>query len=369
MSSKSQITKSDVARLLTEPSAKTRAETARKVGSYFAAADLSDTERAIAGDIFRAMVHDAEVRVRKALAETIKSSPDLPREVAMALARDVHDVALPVIQSARVLTDEDLIEIIGSDDEERQKAVARRATVSEAVSDALVDTDNEAVVSTLVSNDGAEIAEATFGRVLEKFPDSERVTEGMARRSKLPITVAERLVAMVTDSLREHLVTNHDLPEAMATDILMESRERATVGLLGRGTRRQDMLSLVDQLHKNDRLTPTLIIRALCMGDVPFFEAALARRAGIPVVNAFQLVHYKDEVALPRLFKRAKMPDSLLKLARIGVAIAEELRQTGGDDRDVFRKLMIERVLTQLADDIDGDNIDYLIGKLGRRAA
>ncbi|MFQ5347066.1 MAG: DUF2336 domain-containing protein [Rhodothalassiaceae bacterium] len=369
MSEKSQITKSDVARLLSEPSARTRAETARKVGAFFAAAELTDTERAIAGDIFRAMVHDAEVRVRKALAETIKSSPDLPREVAVALAKDVHDVALPVIESARVLTDEDLIEIIGSDDEERQMAVARRATVSETVSDALVDTGREAVVSTLVSNEGADIAEATFERVLEKFPDSERVTAGIAKRSKLPLTVAERLVTMVTDSLRDHLIAHHDLPEAMATDILMESRERATVGLLGRGTKRQDMLGLVDQLHRNGRLTPTLIIRALCMGDVGFFEAALAKRAEIPVVNAFQLVHYKDEVALPRLFKRARMPDSLIHVARIGVAIAEELRETGGDDREKFRKLMIERVLTQLDEAIDGDNLDYLIGKLGRRAA
>ncbi|RMF67998.1 MAG: DUF2336 domain-containing protein [Alphaproteobacteria bacterium] len=365
----SVLSAADVARLLEEPSGETRAETARKVGSYFRSGELSERERKLAEEIFRAMVRDAEVRVRKALADTLAESPDLPKDVAKSLAQDVEEVALPVIELSDVLSDEDLIEIVRTKGEAHQIAVARRPKVSARVSDVLADEGSERVVSTLVGNEGAEIAEETFGKVIEKFKDSPAVQEKLVSRSALPLVVAERLVSIVSENLRTQLVTRHQLSDAMATDLVMETRERATVGLLNPGIKAPDVIELVDQLHRNRRLTPTLIVRALCMGDMTFFEAALARRAGIPIPNAFQLIHDKGRLGLRKLCQKAGIPDSLIKMVEIGVAIGEELTETGGDDRERFRQVMIERVITQLDQELDADNLDYLIGKLGRRKA
>ena len=58
-------------------------------------------------------------------------------------------------------------------------AIAGRATVSEAVSSALVETDDEDAVSTLVANEGAEIPEPSLERVIEHFPQSERVHQAI----------------------------------------------------------------------------------------------------------------------------------------------------------------------------------------------
>lgn len=369
MSTPPSLTHEDVAKLLAEPSTETRAATAEKVGSIFAAGDLSDSEKTLAQDIFRAMVKDAEVRVREALAQTLKENPDLPRDVAQSLAADVDSVALPVIEFSEVLTDEDLIDIVARQDPARQTAVARRKQVSGKVADAIADSGDEKVVATLVANDGAEIGESTFDRLLDKYGDSDAIKEPMVKRARLPLSVAERLVSLVTDNLREHLVTHHELSAGVASDLLLESREKATVSLLTPGTQAPDVLKLVEQLHAGGRLTPTLVVRALCMGDLTFFEAALARRAGIPAANAYTLVHDRGQMGLARLFEKAEMPAGMLKIARIGVTTAEELSLTSGDDRERFRKVMIERVLTQIDEDIDADNLDYLVGKLGKKNA
>ncbi len=53
-----------------------------------------------------------ELRVREALAAHLKNSPDLAHDVAVALARDVDSVSLPMLKFSEVLTDEDLIEIV-----------------------------------------------------------------------------------------------------------------------------------------------------------------------------------------------------------------------------------------------------------------
>lgn len=364
MSDETTLSSADVAKLLQDPNSDNRAAAAQKVASTFGGDDLSESERAIAEDIFRAMLKDAAVRVREALSDSLKDNPAVPHDVAASLAKDVESVAMPMIESSDVLTDEDLVDIVKTRSEDVQKAVAGRANVSERVADALVDSENEDVVATLVSNEGANLNEGTFDRVLDKFGGSEKVNAPMAHRSDLPIGVSERLVTMVSEQLREHIMTHHEISPTTAADLLLESREKATVSLVEGGSR-QTVQELVDELEKNKRLTPTLMLRALCMGDTTFFEVALAKKADIPVLNAYKLVHDGGDLGLKRLFEVTKMPPQFLTMARAALDISQEMVETGGDDRDTYRKLMIERVLTQIEDDIDTENLDYLIGKLG----
>ena len=54
----------------------------------------------------------------------------------------------------------------------------------------------------------------------------------MVLRDKLPITVAERLVTMVSKALQTHLVRTHDLAPATVADIVLTSREHAIIRLV-----------------------------------------------------------------------------------------------------------------------------------------
>lgn len=363
MSEGTSLSSADVAKLLQDPNTENKAAAISKVASTYSGEGLSDTEREIAESIFRHMVKDAAVRVRHALADSLKDNPDVPHDVAATLARDVDEVAVPMLNFSEVLTDEDLTEIVRTKGEVAQMAVAGREVVSEGVADALAESDSENVIATLVGNEGAQIKESTFGKVLDKFGDSEVVQTPMANRGKLPIAVSERLVTLVSEQLRDHIMTHHEVSPGMASDLLMESREKATISLL-EGGEAESVQALVDQLHAHGRLTPTLILRALVMGDTTFFEVAMAKIVNIPVINAYQLVHDKGETGLKRLLEAAKFPVKALPMVRAALDVADEMVQTGGDNRDMFKQLMIERVLTAVEDLVDTENLDYLIGKL-----
>lgn len=364
MSEKKKLSSGDVAKLLADPSGSHRAEAAAKVSAEFASGALSDSERSIAEDIFRAMVKDVEVKVRQALSDSLANNPDVPHDVAKTLAGDVAEVALPIIENSIVLTDADLVEIVQTSGVDEQIAVARREHVGEIVVDALVETSDEDVVAVLVANDGAELSENTMGKVLDEFGESEKVNSPMARRKTLPIGVAERLVTLVSDKLKDHMVAHHEFSPDMAADLLLDCRERATINLLEPGADSTDVIALVEQLHHNGRLTSTIIMRALCVGDTTFFEAALARRANVPVANAYRLVYDKGDLGLKQLFKKASMPTSMLFMTRTALQVAGEMTVTSGDDREHFKQVMIERVLTTCEDDFDSDNLDYFISKL-----
>ncbi len=368
MSSKQSLSQADVARLLQNPSTDSRAEAAAKVAAAFQTGDLGDKERAIAEDIFRAMMQDVEVRVRKALALTLADA-DLPRDVALKIANDVSEVAVPFIEVTQALDDDDLVHIIANQTAEHQVAIARRKTVSGKVADALVDTKNEDVVATLVGNEGADLSATTMNRVLDEFGHIKRIATPMAQRPTLPLDVAERLVTLVSDKIQKQLLQTHGIDAGMASDLASQTRERATVSLLDGSAEAPDVQALVDQLHKNERLTPTIILRALCMGDLTFFEVALARRAGISVSNVYKLVYELGDDGLKRLFDRAEMPKNMLEIARVALDTAEEMTLNSRDDRNRFREVMLERVLTSCEDMVDNENLDYFISKLGKLAA
>lgn len=366
-----EISQQDVARLMADPSAENRALTADKLSAQFSLGNLSGPESQLAEDIFKIMVKDAEVRVREALSQNLRAAPNLPNDIAVSLARDVSDsVALPVIKFSDVLSDDDLIDIVKSQPAARQKAVAERPSVSESVSEAIVDHAEEDAVVSLVSNNGAQISDSTLVKIVDKHGDSEALHQPLVERAKLPVKVAEKLITKISDELKAYLVTHHDLPEELASDLIMQSRERATVGLVSSGASDAELYDLIRQLRINGRLTPSIILRALCLGDVAFFENAIAMLAEVPLANTRILIHDEGDLGFRSLYAKAGLPQPLFVAFRgaLDMNIGAEQERTD-DDPELMMRRMLERILTEsetIADEYGIENVDYLLAKFNQ---
>ena len=360
------LTNSDIQSLLNDPTPENRAEAAKIVSNKFNTGTLSDSDRKMAEDIFKIMVRDAEERVRSALSDSLKNNPDVPHDVAVSLANDVVGVAGPMLEFSEVLTDDDLKDIIKSQGEEGQIAIARREHLSADVTDAIVEnSDSEQVIATLVSNEGADLQEDTMGKVMDKYGEVAAVSDSLANRGQLPINVAERLVSLVSEKVRDHLVTHHEMTPDMVMDLFLSARERATVSLLSDGADVMDVRKLVEQLHGHGRLTETLIFRAICMGDLVFFEAALAKLCNIPVSNAYKLIHDRGSMGLTAIYRECNLSPQMLPIVLAALEVAKDMETSAGEDRERFQQRMLERVLTNNEDDFDPENLDYFITKLG----
>jgi uncharacterized protein (DUF2336 family) len=190
----------------------------------------------------------------------------------------------------------------------------------------------------------------------------------MVGRNQLPVVVAERLVTLVSEKLQEQLVANHSLPPDVATDLIIQSRERATLGLLSPEANIMDVHGLAAQLHENGRLTPSIILRSLCMGDMEFFEVSVAVLSGLPLGAARALIHDEGSLGLPAIIEKAGLPEDLRPVFKAAVEVANETDYDGGEnDRERFRARMLERILTTMEDPVDGmgsDNAEYLLERL-----
>lgn len=368
MNEKPSLSQADVNALLTDPSPDGRAGMVGKVAAAISAVGVGTKERLLAEEIFRTVARDTELKVREALGAAVRTLPDLPADVVKKLASDVDSVALPAIEWSELLTDEDLVAIVASNNPQRQVAVARRSHISEVVSKAVVEKGGADAVATLVSNEGAEIAEPSLMQAISRFPTDVNVQTAMVDRPKLPPSVSERLVSVVSDKLREQLATRQELPGALATDLVLEARERAIMSLLAEGESGGDVEEMVHQLHKNGRLTDTLILRACCMGDISFLEAALAVLAGVPMMNAKILVNDPGGLGLNSLCAKAHLPKRLVPALKLAVEVALETDYDGLDnDRARFGRRILERFLTQFEEmgaGLSEEDVSYLMRKL-----
>ncbi len=368
-----RLTQEDVDRLISDRSPHARAQTSAKIAAQFDAHELSAAEREIAADIFRMVVKDTEVLVREALSVHLKSTPDLPHDVALALARDVDSVALPMLKFSEVLTDEDLLEIVRGQSPAKQVAVAQRSKVSYKVSDALVDTGDEKVVAHLVGNEGAQITEKSLDRVIAAHENSPAVADSLARRANLPPAISERVVAAISGNLKNYLMSRQDVSPEVVSNLILQTRERATVTLLDYGSSDAQLDQLIEQLYRQERLTPSLMLRALCVGDLEFFERAMARITGLPLQNVRILIHDKGMLGLEPLYLRAELPKALYPAFRAAIQMVVETDYDGGaNDRPRYVERLLQRMLTQFEDPsqrIAKDDLEYLMIKLQQLAA
>lgn len=355
--------------LLEDPNDDNRAIVASQVVNQIESVDLSDTERQIAHEILRALAKDAAVLVRQALSESLKNTPDFPKEVALDLARDVEDVAIPLLETASIFTDEDLVELVRGGSTEKQIAIAGRENIGENVSEALVDTGNNVVVAELVRNQSAAIPEQLMNRVIDEFGDDETINSPLAIRNDVPATICERLVVLVSEKIRADLIKSGKVDQDKADQLVKQSRERATIDLARRLGQGKEIHKLVNQLKANNRLTPSVIVRAACTGEMRFFEEALACLAGIEYEKTWVLIHDKGTLGFKALFERSKLPRELYMPCRIAVNVFHELEpdiESDGDEE--FGRKMLQMVLTQY-EDLEGEDLEFLISRLTAASA
>ena len=366
------LTQEDVQRLLVDPAPETRAKTAAKIADNYTDAALGPDERRLAQDIFEVLVRDAALIVREALAEHLKHAADLPEHVATTLARDVDSGALPILRHSEVLSDAELLSIVREAAPSRVTAIAQRAQVSSAVCEAVIDTGQSEAVAHLVGNEGAEIAQADLERVLNEFAEEPAVGDQLARRNHVPPLIAEQLVARMSARLHDVLTERGHLDPDSVSDLILQVRDRAVLQIADQSRESSDLKSLIAALAERGRLTDSLVLRALCVGDLAFFETAMAHMAGVPLANARILIYDEGKLGLTSLYRRAGLAESRLPAFRAAVQVVRETDYDGGpNDRARFTARLLERLLTQFDQDgtWPGDDLYYLINRLTRVAA
>ena len=229
---------------------------------------LSDQDRAIMLDIIRRLIHEVETSVRRTLAKHLATRADAPEDLIATLANDKIEVAHPILVKSDVLKDPELIEIVQHRTMEHQVAIAVRSSISEQLSDALVETDNEKVVTTLLSNQGAAISGSTMNHLVEKSTEVPGYQRPLVHRHDLSPELVKKLYWGVSAALRQYIIQNFDLDPTYIDESLEITVKKAlgekTVGP-GQANGMQEPCAQADESDVK------ILIRLLRQGEIPMF--------------------------------------------------------------------------------------------------
>jgi uncharacterized protein (DUF2336 family) len=256
--------------LAREPCSDRRRELLREVTDMFFVAGEARTATADAlfDSVLRDIAKTMQDNVLRELAERFADAPDAPRGLMRDLAANSIAVAEPILRRSAALQDDDLLSVIQDASEDHRRAIAQRATVSEAVSSALVAEGDDDTLATLVRNAGARLSREAFEQVFERARTHEDLTNGVVGRPDAPLDLLNEIVLAVSSALRSQILARNAAVGADELDLALE-RARARLN------RRREART----------------------GENPFAEAEaeVQRRAAHGQLNAGTLVAYYRE--------------------------------------------------------------------------
>lgn len=361
----------DVQRLTQEPSAETRGLLVSKMTADFRNHVFTAQETAIAADIFRLLTRDADVKIRAQLASELAHCRDTPHDIISTLARDEAIVAMPVLEFSQVLTEDDLIAIVRSTGEVlKHCAVARRETISEDLSKTLMETSDPIVLHTLFANSGAVLNDSNLLHYWQDIPFTQPLLEALVKRGGLPLSIVEKLYHAVSSDLKTQLTRRYPSHSPVIAKAAADAHEWQLLGVTPQENTvgyDEDMAEdFIDDLYLRGRLTHSLLMRALCVGNLAVFEMGIARLADVPRINARILLMDVSGRGLEAIYRASGMPEGFFEAVRTLLKISLEQTEYGRVKHSDFRKRVIDQIYIGRYNKTV-ENMEYLLSIIGGR--
>lgn len=245
---------------------------------------------------------DEVLKIRLALSSTLKDHAFAPPKVAGQLARDVErDVSEPILRFCAAVSDKDLLDILkGHPAGWVVQAVAKRTTVSEDVSGAVIDTDDVDGGSALLENKGAQINDDLLVSIVEKARSYPEWQKPVAGRAHLPVAIVKELAEFVDASVRDLLLQGGEFDEKDSEEIAAVFRRRVDF-ITGEEGSTESVEARVRRLLADGDLSDDVISDAVAMRETEFVYEALATLAETSpsiVEKIFKMQAAKPIVAL-----------------------------------------------------------------------
>ncbi len=192
---------------------------ARRVAGLLPSLSSSTHDRlaAILQPILLRLVKDTAVEIRLIIAEAAKDLATVPRDTVRRLAMDTEiRVAEPIICLSPLLTEGDLLALIAAPPTATTiHAVARRAGIGEAVTDALIAQGDCAAIGLMLENSSAKVRPASLDDVLNRARFNPEWFPSLMARPALTPDTAIRLAGVVADTLLRPLMQRDDVDQEL----------------------------------------------------------------------------------------------------------------------------------------------------------
>jgi uncharacterized protein (DUF2336 family) len=247
-------------------------------------AQCTDQEVALFDDVFIRLAVEIELSARALLAARLAPIHNAPPNIIRTLAFDDEiDVAAPVLEQSERLDDRSLVDNAKEKSQAHLLAISRRRSLSEAVTDVLVERGDQQVALSTVENRGARFSDAGFTMLVRRSDGDDSLAACVGSRPEIPPRLFLKVLAKASESVRRKLEAAHPSARHEVRRVVAEVTGRIGDQVLDRAPDYVAARGFVDALFRSGQLNDDKLRAIAKIGRIEEIAAALALLSELPL--------------------------------------------------------------------------------------
>lgn len=258
--------------------------------------ELSEREKELLADVMIGLLRQAEMDLRRALADRLATKDNVPLRVILSLANDDIYVAESVLRKSPILQDMDLVYLIKSQGVGHWQAIARRAGLNASVINLLAEKRDIGTAIALSENNDIVLTNLAISIFVEMSKTSEALARPLLMRDELPGIIGQMLYTYVGEEIkaviRERFPLHAEVIEPQLDDIIIDFVDSAADGKMPQASP-EAIAEAQIKARKNDIRFDDLM-QSLKRGQLGAFTALFAEYFGLPMAIAHDLLQQEN---------------------------------------------------------------------------
>jgi uncharacterized protein (DUF2336 family) len=247
----------ELERALASGTSEQRIQTLARVTDLFilGAEKYSDDQIGLFDDLLLRITARIEAKSLARLSNRLAPIPNAPHRTIRELA--FHDdiaVARPVLRISDRISESDLISNARTKSQEHLLAISERRSLSEAITDVLVERGDHKVVHTVAKNNGARFSDAGFRNLVTRSSNDDVLATQVGLRRDIPRQHFLMLLERASATVRDKLITANPRAASAVKDVVAEVAGGLRSEIRNASPDYAAARAQVEELHRSRRL-------------------------------------------------------------------------------------------------------------------
>ncbi len=324
-----------------------RTQLAQQLAAFLCKEDAPAAEREQVVPVVLKLAVDPVLQVRQTLADGLVNLENLNADILFSIISDDDELALPFLAATPALSHWHMLAVLRVGDDARQAVIALRPDISKDAVDHIVNTLPLKVAVLLFDNPEVHFTDEQYHKLYARFGHAREMIDALLACSDLPLDIRIMQAKRASNRMHQLMAERGWLPANDAAELVADAEETAVLNILTQADE-QELGTVVDFLIARAMLTPSIIVRAACLGEMRVVEQALAHLSGIPVKRTRELMRGKGLTGFKGLHAKSGLPQSCYWVLQAACDVALDEHEEGITlNTDDFGRRMIEALMTR----------------------
>jgi uncharacterized protein (DUF2336 family) len=322
-----------------------RVALAKQLCTLIAAEDTPESERLAVLPVMLKLAVDEERAVRVVLSEELATISNIHADLLFCVIAGEDELALPFLKATPSLGPWHMVAILRVGDEARQCTVASRHDITAEAAAYAIKNAPVPVVLTLMDNEVVKLEASDMQALYARLGQSGPLVDRLLALPNLPLDIRITQAKRTATRMRQLMAERSWLPANDASDLVADAEETAVLQVLVNASV-DELLRAISFLAAKNLLTPALIIRAACLGEMRVVEASLAHLSGYAPAKAAALMYARN--GMRSMVAKCGLPQSCSGVLAAFADVVMEAREEGLNlSRENFGRRLLEALMTR----------------------